>query len=156
MHSGPVAVLLLWLASSCEATEPTAPRGLVKQARLGVFYGGQVQEREEVSRVLDQTRQSQGFRVTFRQPLRRKISLRWEVEMPGPPGRGAPVSVTKLGEVSVPEGRDQIDQILGFEPDDPLGIYNVRVLVAEELVLDRAWLVFDAAARKRALEMDPK
>ncbi|HEU5074172.1 MAG TPA: hypothetical protein VFU02_08365 [Polyangiaceae bacterium] len=139
------AGLALWLGG-CEG----APRadGLIQEARLGVFFGGQIQQREEVARVFDET-QSQGFRIVFREPLPTKKRVRWELVMPPRPGSGE-VLVSKLGELTVPAGQRQIDQAFRFEPGDPLGLWNIRVLVDDELVIDRAWLVFDAVARRQA------
>lgn len=133
-------------ALACE--QESANGGLVKEARLGVFFGGQIQQREELARVFDEP-QSQGFRLVFREPLRESKRVRWELVLPSKSLRGD-VVVTKLGEVTVPAGQRQVDQVFGFEPGDPLGLWNIRVLVDDELVIDRAWLVYDAAARHRA------
>lgn len=137
------------LALGMLACEASPARGeLVQQARLGVFFGGQIQQREELARVLDES-QSQGFRIVFREPLRESKRVRWEIALPA--RSGAPeVAVSKLGEVTVPIGQREIDQVLRFEPGDPLGVWNIRVLVDDVLSIDRAWLVFDAAARRQA------
>lgn len=139
------AALGLW-ALACE--QGPASGGPIQEARLGVFFGGQIQQREEVARVFDET-QSQGFRIVFREPLRESKRVRWELALPPKPG-SADVAVSKLGEVTVPVGQRELDQVFRFEPGDPLGVWNVRVLVDDELVIDRAWLVFDAAARRQA------
>lgn len=139
------AGLALWLVG-CEAAPTTA--GLIQEARLGVFFGGQIQQREQVARVFDET-QSQGFRIVFREPLRTKKRVNWELMMPPRPGSGE-VLVSKLGELTVPAGQREIDQTFRFEPGDPLGLWNIRVLVDDELVIDRSWLVFDPVARRQA------
>lgn len=131
---------------ACER-EP-ANGGLIQEARLGVFFGGQIQQREELARVFDES-QSQGFRIVFREPLRESKRVRWELVLPSKAPRGD-VVVTKLGEVTLPAGQRQVDQVFGFEPGDPLGLWNIRVLVGDELVIDRAWLVYDAGARRQA------
>jgi hypothetical protein len=125
-----------------------ASSSLVEQARLGVFFGGQLQQREELARVLDDS-QSQGFRIVFREPLRESKRIRWEIVLPSRPG-SSEVRLSKLGEITVPVGQREVDQVFHFEPEDTLGLWNVRVLVEDELVIDRAWLVFDAAARRQA------
>lgn len=130
----------------CEARP--ASGGLIQEARLGVFFGGQVQQREEVARVFDEA-QSQGFRLVFREPLRESKRVRWELVLPPKAGTGE-VVVSKLGEVTVPAGQREVDQVFGFEPGDPLGLWNIRVLVDDDLVIDRAWLVYDAVARRQA------
>jgi len=131
---------------ACEASSTGG--NLVREARVGVFFGGQIQQREELARVFDDT-QSQGFRLVFREPLSESKRVRWEIALPA--RSGAPeVAVSKLGEVTVPIGQREIDQVFRFEPGDPLGVWNIRVLVDDALVIDRAWLVFDAAARRQA------
>ena len=141
---------LLWFGlTGCE--QPSKPQGLVAEARFGVFYGGQIQERQEVPRVFEPGRQSQGFRLIFRKPLAQDIKVRWEVEQPGPV-RGSPkvLNVSRLGEVTAQSGQTELDQLVSFEPGDPVGLWNARVIVGQDLVLDRAWLVFDPAARERS------
>ncbi len=145
----PSGHVLAGIALSALACEQGAVSGrLIQEARLGVFFGGQIQQREEVARVFDET-QSQGFRIVFREPLQESKRVHWELVLP-PKSGAAEVVVSKLGDVTVPAGRREIDQIFRFEPGDPLGLWNVRVLVDDELVIDRAWLVFDAAARRQA------
>lgn len=134
--------------AACEQGQGPASAGPIQEARLGVFFGGQLQQREEVARVFDES-QSQGFRIVFREPLRESKRVRWELQLPPKRGSGE-VVVSKLGEVTVPAGQRQVDQVFRFEPGDPLGLWNIRVLVDESLVIDRAWLVFDAAARRQA------
>jgi hypothetical protein len=138
------------LATLFGCQESAEPAGLIAHARFGVFYGGQVQERQEVLRVLEPSQQSLGFRIAFRRPLAEAARIRWEVEQPGTTRDSNSVFVTKLGEVTAQVGQVEIDQLLRFEPGDPVGLWNVRVLVERDLVIDRAWLVFDASARKRA------
>lgn len=146
-----LAGLAPWVLACEQAPES---RGPIQEARLGVFFGGQIQQREEVARVFDET-QSQGFRIVFREPLSESKRVRWELVLPPKPG-SADVVMSKLGEVTVSVGQREIDQVFRFEPGDPLGLWNVRVLVDDELVIDRAWLVFDAAARRQAEESAEK
>jgi len=127
--------------------------GLVSQARLGVFYGGQVQERQEIPRHAEAKRQAQGFRIVLARPLEHDVRISWEVEMPGSREGGVQsLKQTKLGESTLRAGQRQLDQLVELEPSDPLGLWNVRVMVGQELVIDRAWHVFDPRARRRALE----
>lgn len=140
-------VLLFGCTAGCD-TVPSSQQ-VVREAQLGVFFGGQIQQREELARALDGS-QSQGFRLVFAERLTKSHRISWEIEMPaGSRGAAKQVQVTKLGEVTVPVGQSRIDQAFSFEPGDPLGVWNVRVLVDDELVIDRAWLVFDAASRRR-------
>jgi hypothetical protein len=141
-----VLTLAAFALAACEAK--SASGDLVREARVGVFFGGQIQQREELARVFDDT-QSQGFRLVFREPLSESKRVRWEIALPARSG-AREVAVSKLGEVTVPIGQREIDQVFRFEPGDPLGVWNIRVLVDDLLVIDRAWLVFDAAARRKA------
>lgn len=147
-------VVAAFALAALGCVQDPASGGPIQEARLGVFFGGQIQQREEVARVFDES-QSQGFRIVFREPLRESKRVSWELVLPPKPGSGE-VVVSKLGEVTAAVGQREIDQVFRFEPGDPLGLWNVRVLVDEELVIDRAWLVFDAAARRQAEDTTEK
>lgn len=142
-----LACVLLWSAvavSACESImgpREAAEGGLVKRVELGVFYGGQVQQREQVPLVIDQAAQQFGFRVVFSAPLSDTARIAWEVDKPSASGR-----VTVLGEVTARAGMGQLDQSLEFSQSDSLGIYNVRVFVRKRLVMDRAVQVVEADA----------
>ena len=145
------------LAIGCRGHEEVTPNpaGFVARAQLGLFYGGQLQERQEIPRQADAKQQAQGFRILFREPLRQEVRIAWEVEMPGSREGGVKsLKQTRLGESIARAGQRQLDQLLVIEPGDPLGLWNVRVVVQSELVIDRAWHVFDPAARRRALRED--
>jgi hypothetical protein len=139
------AVLGVGLALGCSRAK--APEGPVERAELGVFFGGQVQKRQEIPFTLDRTRQTQGFRITFREPLREPLEVRWEIDRPTTRGRGRAV---ELGDAQARVGQRILDQELVFEPGDALGTWNVRVFVAGRAVIDRPVLIYDAAARRRA------
>jgi hypothetical protein len=107
-----------------------------------------VQEREQIPLVIDQTRQSHGIRIEFDEPTTEELTVSWELDMPGTTrgvrdergvrGRGR---VVKYDRAIVPKGRSRFDQTLVFEPDDPTGVWNVRVRVAGRIVIDRAFEV---------------
>lgn len=137
-------LLCLALAAACD--RPKAPRGPLERAELGVYFGGQVQERREIPFNLDRSAQSQGFRLTFREPLTRPVEVRWEIDRPAPRGRGRAV---ELGDARARIGQTVLDQEIVMKPGDPLGTWNVRVFVDGELVIDRAISIYDAAARRR-------
>jgi hypothetical protein len=42
--------------------------------------------------------------------------------------------------------------VLPFSPDDPLGLWNIRVLVGDQVVIDRPFVVYDAIERARRRE----
>ena len=66
-HPRPLGLALLGLAlAACQAPgDPEAP-GL--EAKFGVFYGGQVQELDDIPLSLDSARQRQGFRLELTPP----------------------------------------------------------------------------------------
>ncbi|MEB2311465.1 MAG: hypothetical protein OZ921_13330 [Sorangiineae bacterium] len=142
-----VGALAALLAIACGRAE-RAPAPLV-DARLGVFFGGQVQERDEIPFELDRTRQSQGFRLDLSRVEPKAHHVRWEIERP--PGKPGARRVTALADADLRPEQARFDQLIAFQPGDPLGLWNVRVLLDGEIVLDRAILVYDAAARRRAL-----
>jgi hypothetical protein len=107
---------------------------VVSRAELGVFYGGQVQERREVSMPSDRPRPTIGFRLTMTSPLREPLPVSWEVDMPGPAER----RVQSVGEAQVSEGQSRFDQVISVPQTAALGLWNVRVQVADRLVIDRA------------------
>lgn len=131
---------------------PGAEKSEAPVAKFGVFFGGQIQERPEIPFVLDSTRQTQGFRVQLIQPARRDLDVSWEVEMPAPGISGRDKTITKLGKTLLRRGESRLDQRFLFEPGDPLGLYNVRVRLGDDLVIDRAFVVYDEAQRRRAAE----
>ena len=59
-----------------------APTAFVKSAKLGVFYGGQVEERTDVPFELDPGKQTQGFRLEFSAPLAEDTDVDWRIEIP--------------------------------------------------------------------------
>ena len=140
-----------------------APPELVKRARLGVFYGGQVEERQEIPFELDPARQTQGFRVEFSEPLASDTELEYRIDKPktaferrhkvrgaaepAPPTTSEGKDVARAGETS-------LDHVIVFHPGDPLGLWNVRVVVRGKVVIDRPVEVFDPAARKRLAPRD--
>jgi hypothetical protein len=119
--------LVLMVLAGCREDEH------VKGA-VGVFYGGQVQELEQVT--LDPVRApSFGIRVEFPESVRgQDHDVRWEVVRPGPLGR----RVTEVGELRVNGDRAALDQVLPIDLREAPGLANVRVVVDGQLVIDRA------------------
>jgi hypothetical protein len=153
------AGLLLLSAPACDRIQPS--EDVVTRAAFGIFYGGQVQEREQIPFEVDRARQVQGIRVEFRQPLRREVKIAWEVNRPkhARPSaearrRGSGDRIVELGEATAKLGQTRFEQLLPFQPGDPLGTWNVRVIVDGRLALDRRFLVYDAQERARAERED--
>jgi hypothetical protein len=141
-------------ASGCDESKPR--RGLVQRAEFGVFFGGQVQEREELPYSLDRAKQRTGLRIEFFEPLSEPVDVSWELDMPGTTrgvsdarGRRGMGRVVKTGVARAPSGEKRIEIELPLSPGDPLGTWNVRAVVAGEVVVDRPFLVYDASARRR-------
>jgi hypothetical protein len=157
-----VAAVALAGASCCARPEPQA---FVKVAELGVFYGGQVEERGEIPFELDPGKQTQGFRVEFAEPLGTDIDVEWRIDVPkADPARkkkprsageqAEPLRTTLSGRDVARKGETTLDHVLAFHPGDPLGVWNFRVVVRGKVVIDRPVDVFDPAARKRLVPRD--
>jgi hypothetical protein len=148
---------LLALAA-CEAGANNAEVAGV-HAQFGVFYGGQVQERDEIPLALDPAKQRQGFRITESPPPIEPLEVRWELGKPGrgrrvadSQGRKARPRYVQLGRAHFRPGEAVFEQAISFAPDDPLGLWNIRVLVGDDVVIDRPFLVFDPIERARQQE----
>jgi hypothetical protein len=144
------------LALSCKLPVNESPPEVL--AEFGIFYGGQVQEREQVPFHVDSTRQTQGFRLQLPSPPRQPIEVRWELGMPGSgqrvmdsQGRRARPRKAKLGQARWRPDETVFEQVVPFNPGDPLGLWNIRVLVGSRVVLDRPFLVYDPEERARHL-----
>jgi hypothetical protein len=143
---------LLLLCAALLACQRSDPKLTV--AEFGVFYGEEIQERREIPFVVDATKQQQGFRILLGEPAKAPIEVRWELARPGPTrseGTGNPdARVTELGVAVLPPGERRFEQRFPLKAGDPLGLWNIRVTVGQELAIDRAFTVFDRAARRRA------
>lgn len=133
-----------WLVAvgfvGCNSAE-TPPPSKVISAQLGLFFGGQIQQRIELPLELDSTRQTQGFRLQFARPLLRPAEVEWTLNFPtartGVRGPSNSPRAERTERLTVPAGADRFEQLLTFRTTDVPGTYNLRVFVDEELVLDR-------------------
>jgi hypothetical protein len=156
---GGAALVWLALGGGCRAPAEPTP-GVV--AQFGVFFGGQVQERSELPFELDRARQVQGFRIELDPPPAQALDVRWELSLPSSQravddqGRKAPARRTRSGQVSMRPGEPRLEQTLPFASDDPLGLWNIRVLLGERVVIDRPFLVYDARARAAEIAQHSK
>jgi hypothetical protein len=125
----------LALAGCRKREEPKAVR-----ASFGVFFGGEVQEREEVSLVLDRARQSIGIRVEFRDPPEGALTVTWELEKPRA-GKDAGAGLVDYGQARTRPGEPTLDIPLAFRSGDPTGNWRVRVGLGAETILDRGFRV---------------
>ena len=138
----PFGAALALTQSGCQRT-PEAP---AVHARFGVFFGGQVQEREEIPLVFDRARQSIGVRLEFATPPASEARVSWELEKPRP-GKGKATSgtVVDYGEARTRPGGPVLDVPLAFSDGDRPGAWRVRVALDGKNVLDRAFQVVPPA-----------
>jgi len=114
-------------------------------AQFGIFFGGQIQQRDAIALEPDSTRQTQGFRVRFDPALDHAVALDWELDVPtrrqGRRGPGNAPRTKRTGQVEIPAGRSQYEQLIAFDPTDVPGTWNLRVDVDGTTVLDRPFRV---------------
>ena len=149
--------LVVAALSGCEARGAAPPVEL--EAAFGVFYGGQVQQRDEIPLTLDANRQRQGFRLRLAPAPSTALEVVWELGRPGTGkrvadarGRRARPREVQLGRAHFRPGEGVFEQALPFSPGDPLGLWNIRVLLGGRVVIDRPFVVYDAAERARRQE----
>ena len=143
-----LCVALSPFVTGCEnRSEPPAV-----EAKFGVFFGGQVQERKELPLVLDRTRQSHGIRLDFRDPQERPLRVTWEIEKPGGAKNADGGSIVDYGETQTRVGEARLEIPLTFRATDRPGAWRVRVSVAERVVLERAFEVVAPAPAARPAE----
>jgi hypothetical protein len=128
-------LLTLSLLLGCQR----APEGVVKEAEFGVFFGGQVQELQEIPKQLDPARQRHGFRLTFSMPLSRDVLVAWEVSLPAP-SKGGPRPAL-VGQATAKAGQSVLDVPLAFRAQDPLGAWHAKVTADNQVVIDRDFSV---------------
>jgi len=157
------AVLLAALLIACK---PEPETGLISSAKFGVFFGGQLEERRDIPFELDTSKQTQGFRIDFEGRLPSDADVAWTIDMPGAgtPGKtpraknGSPPPEAHrkriTGSAKIHAGATRFDQVVPFEPGDPLGLWNARVVVRGKVVIDRPFEVYDRAERSRAGSTD--
>lgn len=149
----PAWLLLLFALTACK--ERAGP-GIVQRAQFGIFFGGQVQEREQIPFEASRAHQIQGFRLEFRAPLERDLAIEWEINRPRTSQKrpretaASDERLVQLGQAQARAGQARFDQVLPFKPGDPLGVWNIRVLAGGQLVIDRRVLVYDGDERARA------
>jgi hypothetical protein len=125
----------LFLATACGRT----PKSVVKEAEFGVFFGGQVQELQELPKQVDAARQRHGFRLTFGAPLARDIDVTWEISLPLV-DENVPRAAL-VGRATAKLGQSVLDVPLSFRPSDPLGDWHARVTADGQVVIDRNFKV---------------
>ena len=130
------------LALACERSGP----GVVRTAEFGVFFGGQVQQLQEITKELDPARPRYGFRLTFRAPLASDVAVAWEISLPAT-DKGGP-RAANVGQTTAQAGQSVLDVPLAFRPTDPLGSWHAKVTAANVVVIDRDFQVVAPPSQK--------
>jgi hypothetical protein len=133
------ALAALGAAAGC--AKPKRPPGV--RARFGVFFGGDVQEREELPLILDRLRQTHGIRIDFDETPSAPLRVTWEIEKPGT-GRDGSGGLVDYGEVKTRTGARTLDIPLSFREGDKPGAWRVRVMLEEKELLNRNFRVVTA------------
>jgi hypothetical protein len=139
-----LGIAALVLALGCERAPAPSP----VRARFGVFFGGQVEEREEVPLILDRARQNIGVRLEFGEPPATSARVSWELEKPAATDKSGKSqgSLVDYGEARTRPGEAVLDVPLAFRPGDRAGAWHIRVALDGKSVLDRAFKVVPATA----------
>lgn len=115
-------------------------------ARFGLFFGGQVQEREEIPLIVDRARQSMGVRLEFESAPAAPERVTWELTKPRVTKSGASAgSLVDYGEARTRAGEPVLDVPLAFREGDRPGAWRVRVALDGKTVLDRGFKVIPAS-----------
>jgi hypothetical protein len=136
-----VAALCAGAALGCEKRPEPKP----VTARFGVFFGGQVQEREELPLILDRARQSIGIRLEFAEAPAAAEEVSWELEKPGT-GKDAGPGLVDYGTAKTRPGETTLDIPLSFRAGDRVGNWRVRVTLGKQELLDRGFRVIAPVA----------
>jgi hypothetical protein len=133
-------VLMLAHGGSCkDRSSSNDPQ--IERAEFGLFFGGQIQQRTELPLELDSTRQTQGFRLVFDAPASRPVPIEWTLNYPtervGPRGPSSSRRAERTERAVLPVGGGQFEQLLALRSSDVPGTYNIRIRVADDIVLDR-------------------
>ena len=139
------ALLVATLASAALLACDRTPRPPAVRATFGVFFGGQIQDRQEIPLVLDRARQSLGFRLEFAEPPSADRRVEWELDKPAGKKPGDTSRVVAFGQARARAGETVLDVPLAFQPNDRPGAWRVRVVLDGQRVLDRAFTVTPAA-----------
>lgn len=140
----PCLALLVALTTGCRKDGAPPPI----RAEFGVFFGGQVQEREEIELRRGGSGLVHGIRLDFADPPDRALSVTWELEKPDPAAKGGDGKLVEYGKVSSRAGEPRLDIPLAFKPGDRTGTWHVKASVEGVVVLDREFQVVPPPTKK--------
>ncbi len=124
-HLGGLSLALVLFGASCEhGTDSSAPPVRIQ---AGVFFGGQLQQRTKWALVIDPGRQTQGFRIRFREPLSRSADLAWELTRPRLDHKRRVVATQSKYTAALPAGTQENDQLIALDESDRPGKWKLAV-----------------------------
>jgi len=124
----------LLVSVGCTRTNETSTPQV--QVHVGIFFGGQLQRRAKWPLVIDPGRQTQGFRVSLREPLAHSAQLAWEVSRPRLDQKKRVVTTRSQAKVSLPAGTQQNDQLIALDENDRPGKWKLSVWLDERPLTD--------------------
>jgi hypothetical protein len=130
----------LVLAAACQRANPTPD----VRVRFGVFFGGELQEREQIPLVVDRARQTIGLRLEFSEPPTSERRVAWELDKPAGKKPSDSARVVAYGAAKTRVGEAVLDVPLAFQASDRPGAWRVRVTLDDQRVLDRPFTVTPA------------
>jgi hypothetical protein len=125
------------LGPGCRKDETAPPL----RAEFGVFFGGQVQERDELELTRGSARNVHGIRVDFREAPSRALEVTWEITKPDPSSKSGTGTLVEYGKVSSRPGETRLDIPLAWKPSDRTGNWHVKASVEGAVVIDRDFRV---------------
>jgi hypothetical protein len=140
-HLVAVPLLAYLVGSPAACQRPSAPE---VEAHFGVFFGGQLQEREKIPLIVDGARQTIGIRLEFKSPPSQPQGLRWELEKPAPGKSNESGRIVAYGDAKTRVGATVLDLPLAFQSNDRPGPWRVRVSLDGRRILDRPFTVTPA------------
>ena len=129
------------LGASCHRGRPEPD----VRVRFGVFFGGEVQEREQIPLIVDRARQTIGLRLEFAAPPTAARRVAWELDKPAGKKPSDATRVVAYGEANTRIGEAVLDLPLAFLESDRPGAWRVRVDLDGKRVLDRPFTVIPAS-----------
>lgn len=125
-------------------------------AEFGLFFGGQVQQLVEIPFELDVSKQRQGFRLQRKVASTSSQEVSWELSLAragrkvaDSHGRKGQLNVVRFGTSQWLAGEKRFEKELPFAIGEPLGMWNIRVVVDGQAVLDRPFTVYNRRTGRR-------
>jgi hypothetical protein len=148
----PALLVLCALGILCCKDNGAARR--VESAEFGVLFGGQIQQRSDIALEFDPLKLTLALRVKLGTALREATPLHWELSRPGPRRgplqlAGPETRVTEFGDETLSAGSSAFEKHFHIKPGDNPGLWNVRLSIAEEVALDRPFVVYVPGERPK-------